>query len=193
MKHYVYIYTDPSRNNEPFYVGMGKDGRWRRHFTRVDRHPMTHRMNVLKELGITPIVNFLCKAVDQEFAAFVEQETIAKIGRKDLSRGTLLNLTDGGDGCNNPSPQSRKRMSLAATGVKQSKETIAKRTAKLRGIPRPQHVIDAVVKANTGAKRTEESKKRMSESQKGKVLSLEQRAKISESLKAAHARKKNGE
>lgn len=192
MKHYVYIYTNPSRNNEPFYVGMGKDGRYRRHFTRVDRHPMTHRMNLLKEQGVVPCVAFICTQIDSEFAALIEQEAIAKYGRKDLGKGPLLNLTDGGDGCNNPSPETRKRMAISATGVVQSQETIERRVQKLRGVARPQHVIDAMVKANTGAKRTEESKKRMSDSHKGKTLSVEQKAKISESLKAAHARKKNG-
>ena len=35
---------------------------------------------------------------DEEFALFLEEELIQKLGRKDLGLGTLLNLTDGGEG-----------------------------------------------------------------------------------------------
>lgn len=192
MKHYVYIFTDPSRNNEAFYVGMGQGARWRRHFTRADRHPMTHRMNLLKEQDIKPIVTFVCSNVDAEFAALIEQEAISKFGRKDLGKGPLLNLTDGGDGCNNPSPETRKKMSTAHIGMKPSKQTIEKRAAKMRGIPRPKHVIDALVKSNTGAKRSAESKQKMADAKIGTKQTPEHKAKISAGLKAAYARKKNG-
>lgn len=186
------MFRDPSRNDEVFYIGMGQDRRWLRHFTRVDRHPMTHRMNLLKTQGVQPTVSFICTGIDSEFAALVEQETISKFGRRDLGKGPLLNLTDGGDGCNNPSPETRKRMSESATGVKQSKETIEKRVSQMRGVPRPQHVIDALVAANTGAKRSDESKKKMADAQTGKKRTPEHKANIAAALIATNARKKNG-
>lgn len=40
-----------------------------------------------------------------------EQEFIKMYGRKDLNTGTLCNMTDGGDGMNQPSEEGRKRMS----------------------------------------------------------------------------------
>jgi len=186
MKHYVYMYSDPVRK-EPIYVGMGKGGRYKRHLLRTDHHPMTHRVQAMKRAGVEPIITFLCSDIDQEFAALVEQEAISKYGRKDLGKGPLLNLTDGGDGCYNPSPETRRRMSEAATGQKQSPEAIERRAAKVRGIARPPHVIEAMVKANTGAKRSPEARARMRAAQLGKKQTPEQRAKISAGLKAAYA------
>lgn len=186
MTHYVYLYSDPSRNNEPIYVGMGKGGRYKRHLLRSDRHPMTHRVQAMKRDGVEPTITFLCENVDQELAALVEQEAISKFGRKDLGRGTLLNLTDGGDGCYNPSEETRRKMSEARTGKKQSADVVERRAAKLRGKARPQHVIDAVVRANTGAKRSPEARERMRQAQLGKKQSVEQRMKIAQSLKKAY-------
>lgn len=173
-EHYVYLYSDPVRN-EPIYVGMGKGGRYMRHLLRSDRHPMTHRIQAMKRIGIQPTIEFICQHVDAELAGLVEQEMIAKIGRKDLGRGPLLNLTDGGDGCFNPSPETRKRMSEARIGVKQDPEVVERRAAHNRGKARPAHVIEALVKANTGAKRSPEA-----------------RAKMAAAQIAYHARKQNG-
>lgn len=96
--YYVYRYFDPSRN-EYFYVGKGTGPRAGHHKYRKDKHPMTHRLQYLKRLGIEPLIDYIVKDVDEEFALFVEQEAIAKYGRRDLGLGPLLNLTDGGDGC----------------------------------------------------------------------------------------------
>ena len=185
MVHYVYLYSDPSRA-EPIYVGMGKGGRYKRHLLRTDRHPMTHRVQAMKRDGVEPVITFLCDNVDQELASLVEQEAISKYGRKDLGKGPLLNLTDGGDGCFNPSPETRKRMSESRTGTKQPAEAVERRAAQARGKPRPAHVLEAMKKANTGAKRSPEARARMSAAHKGKKLTEEQRAKISAGLRTAY-------
>ena len=39
-----------------------------------------------------------------------ERRLIAKIGRRDLQEGPLVNLTAGGDGLRNPSSETRKKM-----------------------------------------------------------------------------------
>ena len=158
---YVYRFRDPSRSNEPFYVGLGQGRRWTRHFDRRDRHPMTHRMQLLKKIGVQPTVEFICTAVDEELAKLVEMEAISKYGRKDLGRGSLLNLTDGGDGCNNPSLESRRKMSESHKGVKLSDETRARMSEARKGKARPRHVIEAMRIANTGAKRSQESRDKM--------------------------------
>ena len=41
---YVYVYFDPSRDFEAFYIGKGKDNRSHCHLTRVDKHPFTQRL-----------------------------------------------------------------------------------------------------------------------------------------------------
>lgn len=98
MEHYVYLYSDPSRNNEPIYVGLGKGERVNFHLRRKDKHPLTHRLNKMKSLGIAPTISFIAKNLDRELAGLVEIEAINKFGRKDLNKGPLLNLTDGDDG-----------------------------------------------------------------------------------------------
>lgn len=95
---YCYLYIDPSRNNEPIYVGKGKDKRVKYHLKRKDKHPFTNRLQLMKRNGVEPIIEFLCKEIDEELAFLVEAEAIAKYGRKDLGKGPLLNLTDGGEG-----------------------------------------------------------------------------------------------
>jgi hypothetical protein len=137
----------------------------------------------MKSNGVEPIITKVCDDLDQELAELVEQELISKFGRKDLKKGPLLNLTDGGDGCHNPSPETRAKMSAARRGVKQSAETIEKRVAQMRGKPRPQHVIDAMVKANTGAKRSAESCANIGAGKRGRKLSPEHKAKIAEGLR----------
>jgi hypothetical protein len=190
---YTYIYYDPSRNNEPIYVGKGYADRAWDHFTRKHRHPFVQRLQYMRKNNIFPVIGIYA-GLEEEFAHLLEMELIAKFGRKDLGKGTLLNLTDGGEG---------------VKGLIQSKETIRKRvesteyaprTEEVRlkisrtkkenpivpwnkgktGVqvygPRPQHIRDLVALKNTGSKRTEETKQRMSESQKKRFDNATQRA-----------------
>jgi len=94
---YTYIYYDPSRKNEPIYVGKGKGERAWTHLTRKHMHPFIQRLQLMKRNNIEPIIGFYSE-LDEELAHLVEQELISKFGRKNLGLGTLLNLTDGGDG-----------------------------------------------------------------------------------------------
>jgi hypothetical protein len=95
---YTYLYRDPSRNNEPIYVGKGKERRAWVHLRRTDKHPFTQRLQKMKRNGIKPVIEFLCKDVDEELSFLCEEEAISLYGRKDLGKGPLLNLSDGGDG-----------------------------------------------------------------------------------------------
>ena len=94
---YTYIYYDPSRNNEPIYVGKGNANRAWDHLKSNKKHPFIHRLKFMKKGSISPIIGIYA-AIDEEFALFLEVELIAKYGRKDLGLGPLLNLTDGGEG-----------------------------------------------------------------------------------------------
>lgn len=180
-KHYVYLYIDPSKN-EPIYVGVGCGVRWSKHLTRKDKHPFTHRLNSMRAAGVQPTIIFLQENISREQALLIEIEEISKIGRKNLGQGPLLNLTDGGDGCNNPSAGTRQKMSISQTGKKQNKDMVEKRSAKLCGKARPQHVIDALIRANSGAKRSLESCQKMSLSKIGVRLSEDHKQNISKSL-----------
>lgn len=108
----AYIYYDPSRNNEPIYVGKGSENRPWHHLHRTDKSPFPNRLRKMKRHGINPIIGIYTE-LSEELAFLVEIELISKFGRKDLGKGTLLNLTDGGDGASNPTQEVRNKISEA--------------------------------------------------------------------------------
>jgi len=119
-KYYVYIYCDPRKkgefkfdgvdlvfNYEPFYVGMGKGYRFRRHVTNyeIEWNYNTIKNGKIKHLiesGFDPLkyVIFYKENISQEDAAKIEQELIKALGRINTVTGILSNMTDGGDGWN---------------------------------------------------------------------------------------------
>lgn len=125
-KFYTYIYYD--NNDVPIYVGKGQKRRAWSHLTRKDRHPLTQKIQKMQRNGLTPRIEFLVKDVDEELAYFVEEEAIALYGRKDLGKGALLNLSDGGDGNKGCyfSPETRKAMSERSKKRKHTDEGKAK-------------------------------------------------------------------
>lgn len=96
-KFYAYIYYDPSRQMEPIYVGKGQGRRSHSHLKRADMHPFTQRLQCMMRNGVEPVIRII-PCDDEELAFLVEEEGINKFGRKDLGLGSLLNLTDGGEG-----------------------------------------------------------------------------------------------
>ena len=119
--HYTYIYYDPSRNNEPIYVGEGTKNRAWAHLRKTNKHPFVQRLQFMRKNGVDPIIGIYA-GLDQEFAHLLEIELIAKFGRKDLGKGSLLNLTDGGEGQVNPTQAVRYKMSLAHLGETKTAE-----------------------------------------------------------------------
>lgn len=97
---YVYIFIDP-RNGLPFYVGKGKNDRWRHHFKRCHRksHSLkSNRINRIVTMGLEVIVQFYVLDVQERTAFLVERALIRKYGRIDIGTGILCNHTDGGEG-----------------------------------------------------------------------------------------------
>ena len=99
-QYYAYLYIDP-RSDEIFYVGKGclaKSGKDRafRHLD-ANQHSLVARKSrkMIKE-GVRPIIQKIdCSS--EQIALDLEMGLIKLIGRKDLGKGTLLNLTDGGE------------------------------------------------------------------------------------------------
>ena len=77
--------------NEPFYIGIGDNET--RAYNKVNR--TKHWKSVAKK-GYE--VEVLLEDLTWEQACEKEKEFIALYGRKDLGTGTLVNLTDGGEG-----------------------------------------------------------------------------------------------
>lgn len=113
MKYYVYIYLNPLKpgyyqykkfkfDYEPFYIGIGKGNR-------INVHVNKAKCNIKKSLkdniilkiinnNLEPIRFKLYENITLESAKRLEILLIKLIGRRNLGKGTLSNLTDGGDG-----------------------------------------------------------------------------------------------
>jgi hypothetical protein len=96
LGHYAYLYSDPTRNDEPIYAGKGSGNRYKSHLKRVDKHPLTHRIALIRKSDQIPdIIVMECSSASIAFE--LEIGLIKRIGRRDLGEGSLLNLTNGGD------------------------------------------------------------------------------------------------
>lgn len=91
-------------NDQIFYVGIGKS--LKRAFDQKSRgktwkdYTKNHKYDI----------EILYENISWEEACDIERKLIREIGRRDLGLGPLVNLTDGGDGIQNLSEESRAKM-----------------------------------------------------------------------------------
>ena len=211
--YYIYLYLD--QDDIPFYVGKGKNDRYKVYNHLHKNSPNPFLKNKIRKVGAKNIkIHFLHKNITEEEALQQERYWIKYYGRRDLGTGTLCNLTDGGE--------------IGPTGRKLSEETKQKIGEANKGKPawnkggsawwckgKPppikgkKHTEEAKQKISkalkgkpghwTGKKLSEEHKRKMSKSHKGQVawnrgekMSEETKWKISESIKKRNALKKLG-
>lgn len=139
---YVYRHIRLDKN-EPFYIGISKDAY--RPFTKKGRNKYWLRITNKTEYKVDILFNDL----SYDEAKNKEIEFIALYGRKDSKNGTLVNMTDGGEGSLNivvsketrklisqnnkgrkgipQTEESKRKISIAKTGVKQTKQAIENR------------------------------------------------------------------
>lgn len=119
---YVYRHVRLDKS-EVFYVGIGSDEKYERSKTSKNRNKYWH--NIVKN---TPYeVEIMLDDLTWEEACEKEKEFIKLYGRKDLKEGTLVNMTDGGEG---------------AFGVLVSEETkqkIRENHADISGVKNPMY------------------------------------------------------
>ena len=98
---YVYVYRDPrpTKDNQPVYVGKGTGDRDLSHWSRGSHNkPFQDFIAHLKARDLVAPCERVFET-DSEAAAFAKEiELIALYGRRDLKKGPLFNLTDGGEG-----------------------------------------------------------------------------------------------
>jgi molecular chaperone DnaK (HSP70) len=118
---------------------------------------------------------YLKQNLTEEEAFRHEIYMIDVFGRIDLGTGILHNRTDGGDGVSGyiPSEETRKRMSDVHKGENHH----------MYGKTHSEETRRKIGEGNKNKILTEETKKRMSESQKGHTVSEETRIKLSEASK----------
>lgn len=159
--------------NKVFYVGIGNDLKHQRSKSKYNRNKHWH--NVVNK---TPIrIDILFDDIDYKEAKNKEIEFISLYGRRDFGLGTLVNMTDGGEGRFNYklSDETRIKMGLAQKGNKKY---------LLRTTPQ-EEINDKISLANKGKVCSEETKAKIKAHQQeyghpclGKKQSEETKTKI---------------
>lgn len=112
--YYLYFHSNPS-TNEVFYVGIGRSNS-SRYISKRQRTILWQ--NYVGKYGFISTKVGIC--LTREQAIEMEKYWIKQFGRKDKGKGSLLNLTDGGEGAFGAvrSEEVKQRMSLAAKNRK---------------------------------------------------------------------------
>lgn len=98
---YVYVYRDPrpTKNSQPVYVGKGTGDRDLSHWSRGSHNkPFQDFIAHLKARGLVATCDRVFETEVEAEAFAKEIELIALYGRRNLGKGPLFNLTDGGEG-----------------------------------------------------------------------------------------------
>lgn len=167
MNFYTYIYTDPERNI-PIYVGKGNGLRAFDHLKEVKKNSrFKNRMKTLKKLGLVPLIEIF-DMPNEDCAFLAEIELIAFFGRKDLQKGTLYNMTDGGEGASGIVwSEDRKKKHAESVKASYTPELRATRTEQFKNqIFTEQHCKNLSL-AKTGTVRSEKSKLRQGKTLRG--------------------------
>lgn len=125
-KHYLYRHIRLDKN-EPFYIGIGTKTKYNssnfvteygRAFNKNKRS--NDWKELFNEINEDYEVEILLESDDYDFIKQKEIEFIALYGRRDLEKGTLVNLTDGGEGTINVkiSEEAREKKRQSSIGVK---------------------------------------------------------------------------
>lgn len=178
MKKIYYIYLHKTKEGVVFYVGKGTD----EGNMIFERSKFTQRSKYWKNVSKNGYDIEVVYQYDDEKDCFnKETELIKFYGRRDLGLGTLVNLTDGGEGMENPSMETRKKLSEARTGNKNHKfgkktpiDVREKISKTLTGRKLPKEVCEKMSIAKSGEKHhmfgkvhKEESKYKMSIAKQG--------------------------
>jgi len=103
--------------NEIFYIGIGV--KEKRAYEKRSRNKLWENIVNKTEYKVEIIV----KDIDYESAKELEILLIETYGRRDLDLGSLVNMTNGGDGNKGMSQEQKNIISEKLTGKKQSEET----------------------------------------------------------------------
>lgn len=157
--------------NMPFYIGIGLDDIPKRAYE-VGKRRSEFWNRIAKKYGYE--IDIIFENIPIELAKEKEKEFIKLYGRIDLGTGTLCNLTDGGDGCN---------------GWKATEETLVKMRAASIHRPLPPQTPEVKAKraeSLRGQKRTEQQRKNISNSLKGKPQPKEAIEKMKATIRLPH-------
>jgi len=152
---YIYEHWRPD-TNRCFYVGKGKNRRaWK-----ISGRKNSHHKNIVEKLAslnLSVEVKIVLSNLSEQDAYDAEVSRIAIYGVDNLS-----NMTLGGEGMKNPTPESRKRMSIAQKKrFRDHPEEIEKMSKQRTGRIPSEETKRKISKSLIGKKHTEETKKKL--------------------------------
>jgi hypothetical protein len=162
---YVYEHWRPD-TGVCFYVGKGKGKRaWD---LKNMRNP--HYKSIVSKLtsaGMSVDVRIIISNVSNETALAVEKDRIAFYGIKNLS-----NMTLGGDGLSNPSPEIRLKISLSQKKRFENIEARKKLSDALKGRVISKETKKKLSISSRGRKHSDEVREKMRSAAKGREIPL---------------------
>jgi len=165
--YYVYLYLTPDR--VPFYIGKGKGHRYYVSNHLHKTNPNRLLKNKIRKVGVANVrVQFLHENLTEEEAFCWERYWIKYIGRRNLGKGTLVNMTVGGDGISGHihSDDTKRKISDANKG-------------RIFSGAHKQKISEA----RKGMKFSDGHKRKISNAKKGVPMSNEHKQKISKTMK----------
>lgn len=192
---YVYVLSRP--NGEPFYVGLGSGRRVLDHETAARLKARDYKSNIIRKCWAAG--EKIGKRIEafyptRQAVAAAERALIAKIGRRDLGAGPLVNLTAGGDGTHELSQEAIARKSVA---LKQSWNDARRESASLRSRNPTPETRRKMSEARKGIKRgptgrqktprTEEHKKKIAAALTGNPRHCSRRSEVRAKIGAANS------
>jgi hypothetical protein len=163
---FLYFHINPIKQ-EIFNVGIGNA---KRPYSKKNRNNWWH--NIVNKYGYDVIV--IHENLTWKKACELEINYISKIGRNDLGLGSLINLTDGGEGNKNASKETRLKISLANSGKIRTTE----QKEKIRNANLGKKASEETKNKMKRVKRDEQFKNNLRLFQTGRVRSSETRLKM---------------
>jgi len=171
---YVYGDGEYSFDYEPFYIGKGSGQRKIGHLKESSLKQNSPKNNkikkIIKEVKEQPKIIILKDNLSEQYAFDLEIKLVALIGRKDLKKGPLSNLTDAGEGVSG-------LICSIETKINRSKNSKGKNNSNYGNPNNFKHSIETKNKmsesrkgeknANYGNKYSTETKKKLSEIKQG--------------------------
>ena len=139
-----YIYEEYKFDYQPFYIGKGTGNRINR--SMYDKRTFkSSKIKTIKDNGGSVIKIKLHDNLFFDESILLEIYLIKLIGRRDMNLGTLVNLTDGGDGRRNSTPTEETKRKISETIKSQNRhdkhteETIEKLRILNTGVSNPMY------------------------------------------------------
>lgn len=171
MENNWYLYRHLKLNGEVFYIGIGKTKNFKRAYER--QHRSSWWMSVVNKYDYE--VQILKTGLTKEEACELETILISWYKRADCCGGTLVNMTDGGEGVFGKicSEETKNKMRESAKKIIKTKEwceNISKSKQNISLDTRKKIGEKSKGKQTfLGKTHTEETKKKISESNKGRI------------------------